>query len=95
MIVVLFALILGGSALAGVAASILYVHGVVTGLENLPPWLQAVQLALSSQQDIDEILLLDDRIKVPEGDISAPNPSGNAAPTSAPATGLSIRRVTK
>jgi len=91
MFVVLFALVIGGSALAGVAAAILYVDGVVRGLEDLPPWLRAVQLAVVSQGDIDEILLLDDRIKVPEAVSEVPSAPSKAAPVA----GLSIKRVTK
>lgn len=91
MIVVLFALLIGGAALAGVAAAILYVNEVVSGLEDLPPWLRAVQLASVSQREIDEILLLEDSIKVPD---ATQGESGEAR-RSAPSPGLSIRRLTK
>ncbi|NCY15734.1 MAG: ATP-binding cassette domain-containing protein [Actinobacteria bacterium] len=62
LVVVLFALLVGGSGLAHVAAAILFVEGVVAGLEALPPWLRAVQLGVASQVRIDSILDLPDRL---------------------------------
>ena len=61
--VVVFALLVGGSGLARVAAAILFVEGVVAGLEALPPWLRAVQFGATSQVRIDSILKLPDRIE--------------------------------
>jgi ABC-type multidrug transport system fused ATPase/permease subunit len=63
LVVVLFALVVGGSGLAHVAAAILFVEGVVAGLEALPPWLRAVQLGVASQVRIDSILELPDRLE--------------------------------
>ena len=90
-IIVVLALLLGGSALAGVTASILYVQAVVSGLKELPPWLRTVELAVVCQRDVDEILLLNDRIKIPEPEN---NETRNYAKSSQVA-GLSINRVTK
>ena len=59
--VVVFALVMGGEGLAGVAASLLYVEGVVKGLEALPPWVRGVQLAMVSRHRIDHILVDADR----------------------------------
>jgi len=64
--VVVFALLVGGSGLAHVAAAILFVEGVVVGLEALPPWLRSVQFGATSQVRIDGILELPDRIEVAE-----------------------------
>jgi ABC-type multidrug transport system fused ATPase/permease subunit len=61
--VVVFALLVGGSGLARVAAAILFVEGVVAGLEALPPWLRSVQFGATSQVRIDGILDLPDRIE--------------------------------
>ena len=44
VVVVVFALALGGEDLASVAAALLYVEGAVRGLEALPPWIRDVQL---------------------------------------------------
>jgi len=60
--VVVFALLVGGSGLARVAAAILFVEGVVAGLEALPPWLRSVQFGVTSQVRIDGILTLPDRV---------------------------------
>lgn len=60
--VVVFALVMGGAGLAGVAAALLYVEGVVKGLEALPTWVRAVQLAMVSRHRIDHILVDADRI---------------------------------
>ena len=60
--VVVFALLVGGSGLAHIAAAILFVEGVVAGLEALPPWLRSVQFGATSQVRIDSILGLPDRI---------------------------------
>ena len=59
--VVFFALAMGGEGLAGVAAALLYVEGVVKGLEELPTWVRAVQLAVVSRHRIDNILVDTDR----------------------------------
>jgi putative ABC transport system ATP-binding protein len=61
--VVSFALLVGGSGLARIAAAILFVEGVVVGLEALPPWLRSVQFGATSQVRIDGILDLPDRIE--------------------------------
>lgn len=90
-IIVLLALLLGGSALAGVAASILYVEAIVRGLTALPAWLRTVELAVVCQRDIDEILFLDDRINIPEADKNKPLTSNRVSQV----VGLSINRVTK
>ncbi len=65
VVVVVFALIAGGESLAAVAAAILYVEGVVRGLEALPPWMRSVQMAAVSEVRIDQILDLEDRTTVP------------------------------
>jgi ABC-type multidrug transport system fused ATPase/permease subunit len=62
LVVVVFALLVGGSGLAHVAAAILFVEGVVAGLEALPPWLRSVQFGVTSQVRIDGILSLPDRV---------------------------------
>ncbi len=54
--VTLFAVIMGGENLAGVAAALLYVEGVVRGLEALPDWVRSLQLAVVSRHRIDMIL---------------------------------------
>ena len=54
--VILFGGILGGESLAAVAASLLFVEGVVRGLEALPPWVRSLQLALASKRRIQDIL---------------------------------------
>lgn len=54
--VVAFAFIGGQESMASVAASFLYVEGVVKGLEALPPWVRSLHLAVASQHRIDEIL---------------------------------------
>jgi ABC-type multidrug transport system fused ATPase/permease subunit/CRP-like cAMP-binding protein len=64
--VVVFALVMGGAGLAGVAAALLYVEGVVKGLEALPTWVRAVQLAMVSRHRIDHILVDADRIDLTE-----------------------------
>ena len=64
-VVVFFALTMGASALSSVVASLLYVEGVVRGLEALPPWVRSVQLGVVSQIRIDQILMSQDRITVP------------------------------
>jgi ATP-binding cassette subfamily B multidrug efflux pump len=60
--VVAFGLTMGGQGLAGVAASLLYVEGVVKGLEALPPWIRGVQLAIVSRYRIDQILVDADQV---------------------------------
>ena len=57
LFVVLFAITSGEETLAAVAAAILYVEGVVRGLEALPPWIRSIQLALVSRSRIDQILV--------------------------------------
>lgn len=76
------AVVLGGESLAGVAAAILYVGSVVVGLENLPPWVRAMQLGVVSQRRIDVILGEPDRV----------DRSADAADTQAP-TGLAVRSL--
>ena len=76
LFVVLFALLVGGSGLAHVAAAILFVEGVVAGLEALPPWLRAVQLGVASQDRIDGILDLPDRLDTGDGPPVLGLPSG-------------------
>lgn len=66
VVVVLFALAVGGSSVSKVAAAILFVEGVVAGLEVLPQWLRSVQLGVASENRIDSILALDDRLVVAE-----------------------------
>lgn len=56
MAVVIFGLAMGGTGLAGVAAALLYVEGVVKGLEVLPSWVRDVQLAFVSRDRINQIL---------------------------------------
>ena len=57
LFVVLFALSAGHEMLAAVAAALLYVEGVVRGLEALPPWIRSIQLALVSRIRVDQVLL--------------------------------------
>lgn len=64
LVVVLFALVLGGEDLASVAAALLYVEGAVRGLEALPGWMREVQFAGASQHRLDEVLAQPDRITV-------------------------------
>lgn len=92
--VVFFALAMGGAGLAGVAAALLYVEGVVKGLEALPAWVRSVQLAMVSRHRIDHILVDADRIEttdaafptgsVPAGALDFPDHSmiGIVTPTS-------------
>lgn len=54
--VVIFALIGGASETAQIAAALLYINAVVTGLLALPPWVRALQLAVVSRQRIDHVL---------------------------------------
>ncbi len=63
--VVLFAITAGGESAHTVAAAILYVEGVVRGLETLPPWIRSVQLGVVSQIRIDHILKGKNRIQLP------------------------------
>ena len=81
--VVAFALTSGGAGLAGVAASLLYVEGVVRGLEVLPLWVRGVQLAIVSRHRIDQILVHADSrsqedvmfagFTIPTGELSFPD----------------------
>lgn len=64
-VVVFSALTLGANALSSVVAALLYVEGVVRGLEALPPWVRSVQFGVVSQIRIDQILTSPDRICVP------------------------------
>lgn len=57
--VVVFGLSIGGMAITSVAAALLYVEGIVRGLEALPGWLRAVNLAAVSRRRIDQILEAD------------------------------------
>jgi len=57
LFVVLFAITSGQETLSAVAAALLYVEGVVRGLEALPPWIRSIQLALVSRLRVDQILL--------------------------------------
>jgi CRP-like cAMP-binding protein len=57
--VVLFGLAVGGDGLASVAASLLYVEGVVKGLEALPPWVRQVHFGMASSLRIDAVLVHD------------------------------------
>ena len=77
VVVVVFALAVGGDDLAGVAAALLYVEGAVRGLEALPPWIRDVQLAAASQHRLDEVLDEPDRIVLPP---DAPTPTPGAPP---------------
>jgi ABC-type multidrug transport system fused ATPase/permease subunit/CRP-like cAMP-binding protein len=54
--VVVFGLFIGGGGLATVAAALLYVEGVVRGLEALPGWIRSLQMAVVSRRRIDQIL---------------------------------------
>ena len=85
VVVVVFALALGGEDLASVAAALLYVEGAVRGLEALPPWIRDVQLAAASQQRLDDVLDLPDRIVLPA---DAPGPTPDAP------AGLALEGVT-
>jgi ABC-type multidrug transport system fused ATPase/permease subunit/CRP-like cAMP-binding protein len=67
--VALFAVLAGGENLAAVAAALLYVEGVVRGLESLPPWVRSMHLAMVSQRRIDHVLLDDPRATVPEASV--------------------------
>ena len=62
VVVVSGALIRGGENLAAVAASLLYVEGVVKGLETLPSWIRGVQQGVVSQIRIDTILQSPERL---------------------------------
>lgn len=85
IVVVVFALALGGEDLASVAAALLYVEGAVRGLEALPPWIRDVQFAAASQHRLDDVLGEPDRIAVPPG---APGPTADAP------AGLALESVT-
>ena len=56
------------NTLAIVAASLLYIEGVVKGLEVLPAWVRAVQQGVVSTRRVDMILLGKDRIEVPHSE---------------------------
>ncbi len=65
VVVVLLGLAVGGPAIASIAAALLYVENAVRGMEALPPWIRAVQLASASRHRIDDILDDPDRVAVP------------------------------
>lgn len=54
--VVLFGVLLGGSDLGTIAVAILYVEGVIRGLEVLPRWIQSLQIGVVSRRRINQIL---------------------------------------
>jgi ATP-binding cassette subfamily B protein len=54
--VVLFGVVLGGSDLATIAVAILYVEGVIRGLEVLPRWIQSLQIGVVSRRRINQVL---------------------------------------
>ena len=55
--VIVFGASSGTAGLAAVAASLLYVEGVVRGLESLPPWVRSLQLAMVSKRRVNQIML--------------------------------------
>ncbi len=69
--VVIFGLTSGGERLAAVAAALLYVEGVVKGLEALPKWIRCVQLAIVSRHRIDQILVDADQMTIPKAAFDA------------------------
>ena len=82
--VVAFGMALGDGGLATVAAALLYVEGVVSGLEALPGWVRSVQLGVVSQKRIDRILTTPAHLLVPPP----------ALPLSAPVPGFALDQVT-
>lgn len=56
-IVILFAGVGGQQQFALVAAALLYITNIVTGLTRLPPWVRDLQLAVVSRRRIDQVLL--------------------------------------
>lgn len=54
--IVIFATIVGGSEVPVVAAALLYVQAIATGLAALPPWMRSLHLAVVSRRRIDQIL---------------------------------------
>lgn len=54
--IVVFATLGGSDNMASAAAGLLYVEGVMRGLEALPPWIRSLHLAVASQDRIEEIL---------------------------------------
>ena len=54
--VVLFGVIVGGEELGVIAVAVLYVEGVIRGLEVLPRWIQSLQMAVVSRRRIDQVL---------------------------------------
>ena len=54
--VVGFGVLLGRDELATIAVAILYVEGVIRGLEVLPRWIQSLQIAVVSRRRINQIL---------------------------------------
>lgn len=54
--VVAFGALLGGDELGTIAVAILYVEGVIRGLEVLPRWIQSLQMAVVSRRRINQIL---------------------------------------
>ncbi len=69
--VVIFGLTSGGERLAAVAAALLYVEGVVKGLEALPKWIRCVQLAIVSRHRIDQILVDANQLTMPKAAFDA------------------------
>lgn len=57
--IVMLAVSTGTAGIAVVAAALLYVEAVVSGLEVLPTWIKSLQLAVASRHRIDDILAED------------------------------------
>ncbi|MEI8057961.1 MAG: cyclic nucleotide-binding domain-containing protein [Actinomycetes bacterium] len=53
--VVVIAVFSGNSQAGAIAAALLYIEMVVTGLESLPPWLRELRLAVTSKRRIEQI----------------------------------------
>ena len=70
VVVLITALNSDENTLAIVAASLLYIEGVVKGLEVLPAWVRSVQQGVVSTRRVDMILLGTDRIDVPQSEDS-------------------------
>lgn len=56
VVVVMLAISSSTAEIAVVAASLLYIEAVVSGLEVLPKWIRSLQLAIASRRRIDHIL---------------------------------------
>lgn len=72
--VVVFSLIRGSEQLAAIAAALLYVEYVVSGLDKLRLWLLYVHSGLVSRSRIDEILQAPDRTPQPPAPTEAVDP---------------------